>query len=49
MQAFLGRHTRDEICHHYEQFIAPYCTDDGQAALEIGDAAVDTVAADETR
>ncbi|GAA1511046.1 hypothetical protein GCM10009827_026550 [Dactylosporangium maewongense] len=46
MQAFLGRHTPDEVRHHYDQFIAPYYTDDGQADLKIGDAAINTVAAE---
>jgi ABC-type nitrate/sulfonate/bicarbonate transport system substrate-binding protein len=44
MEAFLGQHTPGELRHHYDQFIAPHYTDDGQVDLEIGDAAIKTVA-----
>lgn len=44
MHTFLGRHTADEIRAHYERFIAPYFTIDGQADLAVGDAAIKAVA-----
>ncbi|MEU1200051.1 ABC transporter substrate-binding protein [Streptomyces sp. NPDC005813] len=46
MQAFLGGHTPDEIRAHYEAFIAPHFTTDGQVDLSIGDAAINAVAAE---
>jgi ABC-type nitrate/sulfonate/bicarbonate transport system substrate-binding protein len=46
VQAFLGRHTTDEIRTHYEGFIAPYFTTDGQADLAVGASAITAVAAD---
>jgi NitT/TauT family transport system substrate-binding protein len=44
MQTFLGRHTEDEVRAHYERFIAPFYTTDGQADLAVGDAAITAVA-----
>jgi ABC-type nitrate/sulfonate/bicarbonate transport system substrate-binding protein len=46
MRTFLGRHTPEEIRAHYERFIAPYFTTDGQADPAVGDAAIKTVAAE---
>ncbi len=46
MQTFLGRHTVDEARAHYETFIAPYFTPDGQADLAIGTTAITAVAAE---
>jgi ABC-type nitrate/sulfonate/bicarbonate transport system substrate-binding protein len=46
IQAFLGRHTPGEARAHYETFIAPYFTTDGQADLAVGDAAIAAVAAE---
>jgi len=44
MRTFLGRHTEDEIRTHYETYIAPYFTTDGQADIAVGDAAIKAVA-----
>jgi hypothetical protein len=41
---FLGRHTLDEVRRHYDQFIAPYFSDDGHVDLQIGDDAITAVA-----
>lgn len=46
IQTFLGRHTADEARAHYETFIAPYFTTDGQADLNIGATAITTVTAE---
>ncbi|WP_329359629.1 ABC transporter substrate-binding protein [Streptomyces sp. NBC_01483] len=46
MQTFLGGHTADEIRAHYEAFIAPHYTTDGQADLAVGDTAITAVAAE---
>ena len=46
MMSFLGRHTQDEVRAHYERFIAPHYTADGQADLAVGDAAIAAVAAE---
>ncbi|MFC4534965.1 ABC transporter substrate-binding protein [Sphaerisporangium dianthi] len=46
MRTFLGRHTADEVRAHYEAFIAPYFTTDGQADLAVGAAAITAVAAE---
>lgn len=46
MQTFLGRHTADETRAHYETFIAPHFTADGQADLAVGTAAIATIAAE---
>jgi ABC-type nitrate/sulfonate/bicarbonate transport system substrate-binding protein len=45
MHTFLGRHTPDEVRAHYETFIAPYFTTDGQADLAVGASAITAVAA----
>jgi hypothetical protein len=42
MRTFLGRHTADEIRAHYDTFVAPYFTTDGQADLAVADTAVTT-------
>jgi ABC-type nitrate/sulfonate/bicarbonate transport system substrate-binding protein len=44
METFLGRHTTAEARSHYERFIAPYFTTDGQADPTIGDPAIKAVA-----
>jgi len=46
MQTFLGGQTLDEVRAHYERFVAPYFTTDGQADLAVGDAAITAVAAE---
>jgi ABC-type nitrate/sulfonate/bicarbonate transport system substrate-binding protein len=46
IQTFLGRHTADEARAHYETFIAPYFTTDGQADLAVGATAITAVAAE---
>ncbi|MFE6555799.1 ABC transporter substrate-binding protein [Streptomyces sp. NPDC004096] len=46
IQTFLGGHTEDEARAHYETFIAPYFTTDGQADLAVGAAAITAVAAE---
>ncbi|MEU1534433.1 ABC transporter substrate-binding protein [Streptomyces fagopyri] len=46
MRTFLGGHTEDEVRAHYETFVAPYYTTDGQADLGVGDAAITAVAAE---
>ncbi|MFE0509571.1 ABC transporter substrate-binding protein [Streptomyces sp. NPDC058964] len=46
LQTFLGRHTADEVRAHYEKFIAPYFTTDGQTDLAAADIAIPTVAAE---
>ncbi|MGW2938189.1 ABC transporter substrate-binding protein [Streptomyces sp. NPDC001156] len=46
MQTFLGGHTADEVRAHYERFIAPYFTTDGQADLAVGATAITEVAAE---
>ena len=46
MRTFLGRHTEQEVRAHYERFIAPYYTTDGKLDLELGAAAITTVAAE---
>jgi NitT/TauT family transport system substrate-binding protein len=46
MQTFLGRHTADEVRAHYEKFIAPYFTTDGQADLAVGANGITAVAAE---
>ncbi|MFJ7277351.1 ABC transporter substrate-binding protein [Kitasatospora sp. NPDC098663] len=46
IQAFLGRHTAEEARAHYETFIAPYFTTDGQADLAVGTTAITAVAAE---
>ena len=44
--SFLNRLTRDEAQQHYERYIAPYFTPDGQADLDIAQQAIDAVAAE---
>ncbi|MFL6120040.1 ABC transporter substrate-binding protein [Actinophytocola sp.] len=46
IRTFLGRHTAAEARAHYETFIAPYFTTDGQADLSVADAAITAVAAE---
>ena len=42
--SFLNRLTRDEAQRHYERYIGPYFTADGQVDLNIARQAIDTVA-----
>ena len=46
IQTFLGRHTAEEARAHYETFIAPYFTTDGQADLTVGATAITAIAAE---
>jgi ABC-type nitrate/sulfonate/bicarbonate transport system substrate-binding protein len=46
MRTFLGRHTEAEVRAHYDAFIAPYFTTDGQPDLAVGAAAIAAVAAE---
>ncbi|WP_086723238.1 ABC transporter substrate-binding protein [Streptomyces carpinensis] len=46
MRTFLGGQTADEARTHYETFIAPYFTTDGQVDLAVGDSAITAVAAE---
>ncbi len=46
IQTFLGRHTADEARAHYETFIAPYFTTDGQADLAVCATSITGVAAE---
>ncbi|MET7338191.1 ABC transporter substrate-binding protein [Nonomuraea sp. NPDC005650] len=46
LRTFLGGHTADEARAHYETFIAPYFTTDGQADLAVGAGAITAVAAE---
>ena len=46
MRTFLGGQTTDEVRAHYETFIAPYYTTDGQADLGVCDSAITAVAAE---
>ncbi|MEU6710948.1 ABC transporter substrate-binding protein [Nonomuraea sp. NPDC046802] len=46
VHTFLGRHTAEETRAHYERFIAPYFTADGQADLAVGATAISAVAAE---
>jgi ABC-type nitrate/sulfonate/bicarbonate transport system substrate-binding protein len=41
---FLNRLTREEVQQHYERYIAPHFTADGQADLEVAQRAIDAVA-----
>ena len=45
MRQFLGRHTEEEVRAHYQSYIAPYFTTDGQADLAVGAKAIAAVAA----
>jgi ABC-type nitrate/sulfonate/bicarbonate transport system substrate-binding protein len=44
--SFLNRLTRDEAQRHYERYIGPYFTPDGQVNLSIAQQAIDAVAAE---
>jgi hypothetical protein len=44
--SFLNRLTRDEAKRHYERYIGPYFTPDGQVDLNIAQQAIDAVAAE---
>jgi len=44
--SFLNRLTRDEAQRHYERYVAPYFTPDGQVDLNIARQAIDAVAAE---
>ncbi len=44
--SFLKRLTRDEVQQHYERYVAPYFTSDGQVHLDIARHAIDAVAAE---
>ena len=44
LASFLDRLTREEAQRHYERYIAPYFTPDGQVDLEIAQQAIDAVA-----
>ncbi|MEU9475984.1 ABC transporter substrate-binding protein [Streptomyces sp. NPDC048191] len=44
MRTFLGGQTAEEARAHYDTFIAPYFTTDGQADLAVGDKAISAVA-----
>jgi ABC-type nitrate/sulfonate/bicarbonate transport system substrate-binding protein len=44
--SFLNRLTRDEAQRHYERYIGPYFTPDGQVDLNIAQQAIDAVAAE---
>ncbi|MBW8798866.1 MAG: ABC transporter substrate-binding protein [Streptomyces sp.] len=46
MQTFLGGQTPDEVRAHYDTFIAPHYTTDGQVDLAVGEAAITAVAAE---
>ncbi|MFJ4844396.1 ABC transporter substrate-binding protein [Streptomyces sp. NPDC088733] len=46
LRAFLSGHTEEEVRAHYEKFIAPYFTADGQADLAAGAEAITAVAAE---
>ncbi|MFF4116625.1 ABC transporter substrate-binding protein [Streptomyces sp. NPDC001714] len=46
MRTFLGGQTAQEARAHYDTFIAPYFTTDGQADLTVGDEAITAVAAE---
>ncbi len=46
IRTFLGRLTEDEARAHYETFIAPYFSPDGQADLVVGATAIAAVAAE---
>ena len=44
LAAFLNRLTRDEVHQHYERYIAPYFTPDGQVDPDVARQAIDAVA-----
>ncbi len=41
---FLSRHTDAEVRQHYDQFVAPYFSDDGHVELDVGNEAIAAVA-----
>jgi ABC-type nitrate/sulfonate/bicarbonate transport system substrate-binding protein len=43
---FLDRLTAEEVHRHYERYVAPYFTSDGQVDLDIAQRAIDAVAAE---
>jgi hypothetical protein len=44
--SFLNRLTRVEAQQHYERYVGPYFTSDGQVDLDIAQQAIDAVAAE---
>ncbi len=46
MASFLNRLTRDEVQRHYERYIGPYFTADGEVDLDVARRAIDAVAAE---
>ena len=46
LASFLQRLTRDEVQQHFERYVAPYFTPDGQSDLNIAQQAIDAVAAE---
>ncbi|MEU6779737.1 ABC transporter substrate-binding protein [Nonomuraea angiospora] len=46
IRTFFGRHTADEARAHYEAFVAPYFTTEGQADLAVAATAITAVAAE---
>ncbi len=44
--SFLNRLTRDEAQQHYDRYIGPYFTADGQVDLDVAQHAIDAVAAE---
>jgi hypothetical protein len=44
--SFLNRLTHDEVQRHYERYVGPYFTPDGQVDLNIARHAIDAVAAE---
>ncbi len=46
LASFLQRLTSDEVQQHYERYVAPYFTPDGQVDLDIARQAIDAVAAE---
>jgi len=46
LEPFLGRLTNEEMRHHYDRYVAPYFTVDGEADLDIAGPAIEAVAAE---
>ena len=46
LASFLKRLTRNEVHQHYERYVAPYFTPDGQVDLAVAQHAIDAVAAE---
>lgn len=46
LASFVNRLRRDEVRQHYERYVAPYFTADGQVDLDIARQAIDAVAAE---